>query len=204
MLFLMSLAPYTKHMIYSLSGLVQSKKKGFAVIEVSGIGYQVQAPLSVLTGLPAVGNPITLFIHHHVREDANDLYGFLTDAELSLFESLISISGVGPKSALGIMSVAPTNELIAAINEGRVDLLTKASGVGKKTAERVVLELKGKLTFADTGAAIGKMEGDLELEEALTGLGYSRAQAKAAISKLDPALKDFSDRLKAVLKEYKK
>ncbi len=191
-------------MIYSLTGVISLKSKGFVVIETGGVGYKVTCPLSVLSRLPAIGGEVKLLTHHHVREDADDLYGFLTDTELSLFESLISISGVGPKSAMGIMGVAATSDLIAAINEGRVDLLTKASGVGKKTAERVVLELKGKLTFADTTATLNKMEGDLELEETLIGLGYSRAQAKAAIDKLDPKIKALNERLKAVLREYKK
>jgi Holliday junction DNA helicase RuvA len=191
-------------MIYSLSGVISLKGKGFAVVEAAGVGYKVTCPLSVLSRLPQVGGEVKLLTHHHVREDASDLYGFLTDAELSLFESLISISGVGPKSAMGIMGVAQTADLIAAINEGRVDLLTKASGVGKKTAERVVLELKGKLTFTDNAGKISAMEGDLELEETLIGLGYSRAQAKAAIGKLDPKIKEFNERLKAVLREYKK
>lgn len=191
-------------MIYSLSGIITLKSKGFAVIETSGIGYKVTCPLSVLSRLPATGEQVKLLTHHHIRDDANDLYGFLTDTELSLFESLISISGVGPKSAMGIMGVAAVSDLIAAINEGRVDLLTKASGVGRKTAERVVLELKGKLTFGDNAGVLTKMEGDLELEETLVGLGYSRAQAKAAIAKLDPAVKDFNEKLKAVLKEYRK
>lgn len=191
-------------MIYSVNGVVKLKAKGFVVVEVAGVGYKLTCPLSVLSRLPATGEAVSLLTHHHVREDASELYGFLTDSELSLFESLISISGVGPKSAMGIMGVAATEEIIAAINEGRIDLLSKASGVGKKTAERVILELKGKLTFADTGGTIHKMEGDLELEETLVSLGYSKAQAKAAIGKLDPQLVDFNDRLKAVLKEYKK
>lgn len=191
-------------MIYSLSGAISLKGKGFVVIETAGVGYRLTCPLSVLSRLPQIGDEVKLLTHHHVREDANDLYGFLTDTELSLFESLISISGVGPKSAMGIMGVAAVNDLIVAINEGRVDLLTKASGVGKKTAERVVLELKGKLTFTDNSGKISAMEGDLELEETLVGLGYSKAQAKAAIAKLDPALKDFNEKLKAVLREYKK
>jgi len=195
---------YTKVMIYSILGAIISKNKGFTVVEAGGVGYKVTCPLSVLSRLPSVGEQVKLLTHHHVREDANDLYGFLTDTELSLFESLISISGVGPKSAMGIMGVAAVTDLIAAINEGRVDLLTKASGVGKKTAERVVLELKGKLTFADTSGMISAMEGDLELEETLVGLGYSKAQAKSAIAKLDPALDNFNEKLKAVLREYKK
>ncbi len=195
---------HTKAMIYSLSGTVQRKQDGWAVIEVQGVGYKVTLPLFVISRLPAVGETVALVTHHHVREDASDLYGFLKDEELSLFQSLISVSGIGPKSAMGIMGVAPVNELIAAINEGRVDLLSKASGVGKKTAERAVLELKGKLAFGDTSGTIQKMEGDTELEETLVGLGYSKAHARTAIEKLDPQMKDFQERLKAILKNYKK
>lgn len=191
-------------MIYSLTGKLTRKQGSWAVVEVAGIGYKVVLPLFVMTRLPGLGEEVSLLTHHHVREDADDLYGFLSDEELSLFESLISVSGIGPKSAMGIMGVAPIGELVAAINEGRVDLLSKASGVGKKTAERAILDLKGKLTFADTSGTILKMEGDSELEETLVGLGYSKAQAKAAIAKLDPAITDFHDKLRAVLREYKK
>lgn len=191
-------------MIYSLSGTVKTKQQGFLVLEAAGVGYKIFAPLFVLAALPEVGSEISLFTHHHVREDMSDLYGFTTEQELMLFESLISISGVGPKSAMALMGVAPVSELVAAINEGRVDLLTKASGVGRKTAERVTLELKGKLTFTDTSGTISKMEKDSELEETLVGLGYSKQQAKAAIAKLDPKLANFQERLKAVLREYKK
>ena len=191
-------------MLYSISGLVRRRGQGFAVIETGGLGYRIIAPLGVLSRLPELGEQVTLLLHHHIREDANDLYGFITEEELALFESLISISGVGPKSAMGIMGIAPTNEIVAAINEGRIDLLTKASGVGKKTAERVVLELKGRLTFANTTNVIGKMEKDVELEETLLSLGYSRQQAKAAIGKLSPDITEFNERLKAILKDYRK
>jgi Holliday junction DNA helicase RuvA len=191
-------------MIYSITGVLKAKQQGWAVIEAGGVGYKLYCPLFVLSSLPAAGETVTLLTHHHVREDSQDLYGFRADQELSLFESLISISGVGPKSAMGIMSVAGINDIIAAINEGRVDLLTKAAGVGRKTAERVVLELKGKLTFGDTSAAIGKMESDVDLEETLVSLGYSKAQAKASIAKIDPGIKDFNERLKAALKDSKK
>lgn len=191
-------------MIYSLSGILKKKQDTWAVIEVLGVGYKVTLPLFVMSRLPGVGEEVYLLTHHHIREDASDLYGFMSDDELSLFESLISVSGIGPKSAMGIMGVAPIGELVAAINEGRVDLLSKASGVGKKTAERAILDLKGKLTLADTSGTIRKMEGDSELEETLVGLGYSKAQAKTAISKLDPALVGFHDKLRAVLREYKK
>lgn len=188
-------------MIYSITGILKVKQQGYAVIEAGGVGYKIYCPLAVLGSLPSSGEVVTLLTHHHVREDSEDLYGFLNDQELSLFESLLSISGVGPKSGMGIMSVAGVSELVAAINEGRVDLLTKASGVGRKTAERVVLELKGKLTFADTSATIGKMESDVDLEETLVSLGYSKAQARTAISKIDPSIKVFNERLKAALKK---
>jgi Holliday junction DNA helicase RuvA len=191
-------------MIYSLDGILRKKQDTWAVIEVSGIGYKVTLPLFVISKLPQVGERVSVLTHHHIREDASDLYGFTSDKELSLFESLISVSGIGPKSAMGIMGVAPIDELVAALNEGRVDLLTKASGVGKKTAERAVLELKGKLTFSDNSGTIARMEGSAELEETLVGLGYSKAQAKNAIDKLDPAIVGFQEKLRAVLKEYKK
>jgi len=190
--------------IYSVTGILKLKQQGYAVIEAAGVGYKVYCPLFVLSRLPATGEMVTLLTHHHMREDSQDLYGFLSDQELSLFESLISINGVGPKSGMGIMGVAGVTELVAAINEGRADLLTKASGVGRKTAERVILELKGKLTFADTSATIGQMESDVDLEETLVSLGYSKAQARAAIGKIDPSIKVFNERLKAALKDNKK
>jgi holliday junction DNA helicase RuvA len=191
-------------MIYSVSGVLRLKNINFAVIEAHGVGYKVYVPKFVSDQLPALGEQISLFCHLHVREDAQDLYGFLTDTQLSLFESLISVNGVGPKSAMSIMSVLEFSQLIAAINEGRVDLLSKATGVGKKTAERVCLELKGKLTFADTSVTLAAMESDAELEETLVNLGYSKSQARTAIGKVDKSITSLNERLKAVLKEYKK
>lgn len=164
---------------------------------------KVYIPAAVASDLPPVGTNVDLFCHLHVREDALDLYGFLTEAELGLFEALISVTGVGPKSALNIMSVTRADQLAAAINEGRTELLTKASGIGRKTAERVVLELKGKLSFGSTARTLNLLESDLDLEEALVGLGYSKQQAKAAISRIDPKLKDFNSRLKEALRQQK-
>jgi Holliday junction DNA helicase RuvA len=129
-----------------------------------------------------------------------DLYGFLTEKELLLFESLIGVSGVGPRSGLNIMAVASISQLIAAINEGRADLLSKAGGVGRKTAERITLELKGKLAFSDSEKSINMMESDIDLEETLVGLGFSRANARNAISKIGSEITDFNERLKIALK----
>lgn len=188
-------------MIYSLSGKLVHKKQHLVVVDVGGVGFKVAIPETVSTELPAVGATVFLLTHLYVREDALDLYGFRTDKELMLFESLISISGIGPKSALNIMNVAAVDQLIAAINEGRTELLIKASGIGKKTAERVVLELKGKLDFSDNSKTISLMESDVDLEETLVGLGFSKQQAKAAVSKIDPAIKGFNERLKEALKK---
>ncbi len=189
-------------MIYTISGTIAHKKEAFVVIDVHGIGLKVTLPKNLIAELPAVGVTVNLFSYLHVREDALELYGFLRVKELELFEKLISISGIGPKSALGILAVAPVDQLVAAINEGRTDLLTRVSGVGKKTSERVILELKGKLAFVAADPQLFmRMESDAELEELLTGLGYSRAQARATILKIDPAITDFKLRLKEALKK---
>jgi Holliday junction DNA helicase RuvA len=188
-------------MIYSLSGKLLHKKQHFIVVEVGGVGFRVTVPETVSQELPPVGGAVSLFTHMHVREDALDLYGFKTERELSLFTSLISISGIGPKSGINIMNVAQVDQLVAAINEGRTELLVKASGIGKKTAERVILELKGKLDFGGSSKTISLMEGDIDLEETLVGLGFTKQQAKATVSRIDPAIKGFNERLKEALKK---
>lgn len=188
-------------MIYSVSGILTAKKGQFVVIKSSGLGLKIFVPKNVLTDLPAIDTPLTLFCHLHVREDALDLYGFVAEAELQLFESLLSVSGVGPKSALNVLSVTKADQLVAAIRAGQTELLTRASGIGKKTAERIVLELKSRLEHIPTAATLGLLESDMEVEDALIGLGYSRADAKAAVRKLPPDLQGFHDRLKAALKK---
>lgn len=190
-------------MIYSLSGKLISKKTGFVVVEVGGVGFKIIASMNVVESLPQLGGTVTLFSYLYVREDKLELYGFASEQELAFFERLISISGIGPKSALGILSITKLDQLIAAINEGKVDLLTKASGVGKKTAERVVLELRGKLQSASSEKIVKQMESDLDIEEALIGLGYTRQQARGAISKIDPEMKGFEERIKEALRKIK-
>ncbi len=192
---------YVKDMIYSLKGILLHKKTGFVVVETGGVGFRVGVPEGIAADLPPVGKLVSLFCHLHVREDALDLYGFKTEKELSLFESLISVSGVGPKSAINIMNIAAADQLIAAINEGRTELLIKASGIGRKTAERVVLELKGRLDFGDSSRTISLMESDVDLEETLVGLGFTKQQAKVTVSKIDPKIKGFNERLKEALKK---
>lgn len=191
-------------MLYSLFGKLVSKKENFIVIETFGIGFKIFISANVLKNLPPAGESLKVFVYLYLRQDGFELYGFLNEKELFLFEKLNSISGIGPKSAMGILSIAPLEQLTAAINEGKTELLTRASGIGKKTAERTILELKGKLSSESQAQIISLMESDVELEETLTSLGYSRSQAKNAISKIDPKYTSFKDRIKEALKNLRR
>jgi Holliday junction DNA helicase RuvA len=138
-----------------------------------------------------------------VKEDAISLFGFTSIFELQVFEKLISISGVGPKTAIGLLNIAGAKELVAAINEEKPELLTKVSGIGKKTAERVVLELKGKIESRASGETVKRMERDADIEEALITLGYSRIQAKEAIKEVKEETKGFEERFREALRSIK-
>lgn len=194
-------------MIYSLSGKLVGKKENFVVLESGGIGFKVFLSQRAAQSLAQTGSNIKIFCSLFARENEPfELFGFLTEQELYLFEKLNTVSGIGPKTAMAILGVAPIEQLVAAINIGKTDLLTKASGIGKKTAERVVLDLKGKLdsgTVQQSSQTLQLMESDVELEETLLSLGYSRQQAKSAISKIDPKTSGFKDRLKEALKRAK-
>jgi Holliday junction DNA helicase RuvA len=193
---------YNRGMIYSVSGKLAHKEDGFVVIEVGGLGIKLFASKQTIDALPAAGsgNEVKFFSHLNVKEDALDLFGFSSQEELDFFEILISVSGVGPKSALAILDVGPLNELSAAIKEGRPDLLTRAAGVGRKIAERVILELKAKVKSTSSGAVVEKMQTDSDLVEALTSLGYRRDEARAALGQVDAAVTGTEERLKAALR----
>lgn len=195
-------------MIYSLSGQLIAKKESFAVIETGGIAFKVFLPSRTLQSLPQASDKIKVFCSLYSRQDGEfELYGFLSETELYLFEKLNSVSGIGPKTAVGLLGLADAKQLIVAINQGKTDLLSRASGIGKKTAERIIVELKGKLEegLLEGGSArtLNLMESDVELEETLVSLGYTKQQAKAAISKIDPRTASFKDRLKEALKRAK-
>lgn len=187
-------------MIYSISGIVRKKSDERVVLEVGGIGLVLAATPRTLKLLPEEGARTSVFSYLHVKEDALDLYGFSTEEERSFFELLLTVSGVGPKSALAVLEVAELTKLKAAIQESRPDLLTRASGIGKKTAERIVLELKTKISALHSGEAIEAMEGDSDIVEALSGLGYRKEEVREAISKLPLHVKEFDSRLKGALK----
>lgn len=190
-------------MIYALNGKIALKQQNFFVIDVGGVSLKVFSSENNLKNIPISQNTIKIFTYLHVREDALELYGFISEEELGLFESLISISGIGPKSALSVLSLGKIDQIIAAINEGRTELLTRASGIGKKTSERIILELKGKLTIIKSAHILNLMESDLELEETLISLGYSRMEAKSAINAINPKITGFKERLKEALKNKK-
>lgn len=190
-------------MIHSLKGVLQEKEGNLFVVEIGGISFAVKSSVNVVNKLPQVGQAVNVFTYLHVREDALELYGFLNKEELEFFKLLIGISGIGPKSALGILGIENVEKLKAAISEGKVELLTKASGVGKKTAERIVLELRNKLIQSGSEKIVGVMESDHDIIEALSNLGYSKSQAKEALSKIDPEIMKMEDRIKGALKLLK-
>jgi len=170
-------------MIAHLRGRLLTKHPNQAVVETGGVGYDVTITIPTFSDLPAVGNEVALHIHTHVREDQIALYGFLRPAEKQLFEKLITVSGIGPKLAITILSGMPADEMVAAIRGNDIARLTRIPGIGKKTAERMVLELRDKLppAGAETPAAptITAMEEDVL--SALMNLGYQRPAAERAL-----------------------
>lgn len=161
------------------------------IVESGGVGYDVTIPISTFTALPGEGTEVRLRIHTHVREDAISLFGFLTSEEKTLFEKLITVSGIGPKLAVTVLSGLSTGELISAIRAGGIATLVRIPGVGKKTAERVVLELRDKLEGLAGAAIAGPAQPpvealspvDQDVLSALINLGCNRSAAEAAIRK---------------------
>ena len=174
-------------MIGRLHGKLLEKNPPQILIDVSGVGYEVDVPMSTFCNLPEVGGELTLHTHFVVREDAQLLYGFATLAERAVFRALIKISGVGPKIALALLSGITVDQLKDAVDRGETGLLTKVPGIGKKTAERLVLELKGKLAgtgAAPAAAAVPASGARADVAAALIALGYSEREAAAATKKL--------------------
>ena len=174
-------------MITSIYGTLEACRTDHAIIRVGGFGIRVFAPASTLQRLNEVGMEVTLYTHFHMREDGIALYGFSTEQDRNAFEQLIAVSGVGPKVGLALLSVMDASTLYKAIADEDLQRLGLAPGVGKKLAQRLILELKGKLpVMAATGAAVGSPAGRLQAEvlEALLGLGFSNAEAQAAMAKI--------------------
>ncbi|HEY83410.1 MAG TPA: Holliday junction branch migration protein RuvA [Dehalococcoidia bacterium] len=175
-------------MISSLQGKVEALGTDWAVVNVGGIGFQVYMPTSTLSSLGAIGSEVRLYTHLHLREDNVALYGFASPEELSLFQTLTSVSGLGPKMALAMLSAMSLEQLVTAIATGNADILTTIPGIGKKVAHRIVLELKDKIGagWIITPATQLAQE-NTEVLAALTSLGYSTAEAAKAIATLPPS-----------------
>ncbi len=173
---------YNALVIAHLRGRLLAKHPNQAIVEAGGVGYDVTITVPTFTDLPAAGQEVSLHVHTHVREDAIALFGFLRVEEKQLFERLISVSGIGPKLAVTILSGMATPEMVASIRSGDVARLTRIPGIGKKTAERMVLELRDKLeSFAAAPlAAASPIEDDVL--SALMNLGYQRAPAERALA----------------------
>lgn len=189
-------------MLAYLHGRILAKSNNYLILEVNSVGYQIFVGEAFLSSLK-VGEEQEFYLSHQVREDASDLYGFRNLSELELFQLLLSVSGVGPKSALGVLSIASADDIREAVIRGDAALLTKVAGIGKKTAERVVLELKNKIAKNINGAILGAtLPAGLSDElDALMSLGYSLPDARAALNDLDPGLNDSGERVKAALKK---
>jgi Holliday junction DNA helicase RuvA len=174
-------------MIGRLVGTLAAKSPPQILVDVHGVGYELDVPMSSFYHLPALGAPVTLLTHFVVREDAQLLYGFLTEGERSTFRELVKVSGVGPRTALAVLSGLSAAELAQAVTAQEVGRLVKVPGIGKKTAERLLLELKGKLG-PDLGSPPAEAVSDSQADivQALLALGYNERDAKAALKALPP------------------
>ncbi|MHB1745007.1 MAG: Holliday junction branch migration protein RuvA [Acidobacteriaceae bacterium] len=196
-------------MIAHLRGRLLSKTPQTAVVEAAGVGYEVTISIPTFTALPAEGNEVALLVYTHVREDALALFGFTTATEKRLFEKLLSISGIGPKLAITVLSGLPPERLVAAIHSQDHATLTRIPGVGKKTAERIVLELKDKLQELVSAGATASASTPVseDVLSALVNLGYQRASAQkgveAAMARDPEAGKDFETLFRATMAAMK-
>ena len=176
-------------MIGLLRGELIEKRPNQVIVDAGGVGYQVSIPLSTFSALGALHQPVTLLVYTHVREDQLALYGFLTAKEKHLFEKLLGVSGVGPAVALRILSGMSVEEIVPAVRRGDVPALTRINGVGRKTAERIIVELRDKLAEAEAAsaeprAAPGRSQLEEDLISALENLGYDRRETERALAAL--------------------
>ena len=175
-----------------LKGFLVDKHPSHIILELGGIGYIINVPLSTFSKLPALNEELKIQVHYHIKEDAHDLYGFLALEEKELFLRLIAISGFGPKGALSVLSSVSVPLFINAIQDMDIDMLTSIPGIGKKTAQRLILELKEKLDFADDYLSAAPDQGSAKKDaiDALISLGYNLPKARKLIEKTLTGLDD--------------
>ena len=201
-------------MIAFINGIVEDYSEDSVILSVNGIGYEVKVSGDTIASLPSIGEMLKLYTYTYVREDAFCLYGFLTKDDLEIFKKLITVSGIGPKGGLAVLSVMSADDLRFAILAGNAKMIAKAPGIGKKTAERVILDLRDKISMEDTmihrqmveqSSQPGGQSGDNQIRteavEALTALGYTAQEALQAVKKVDiTETSDVEAVLKAALK----
>jgi Holliday junction DNA helicase RuvA len=183
-------------MIGRINGEIILKTDRFLVVDTNGVGYKINVSPETLNSVKKIGSSIILWIHTHVREDSLDLYGFLDRKELEFFEMLINISGIGPRSALAILGISSIETLEKAISTGDTIYLTKISGIGKKTAEKIILELRDKIGRKDGD---GTLQVELDTLEALKSLGYTERDSREALKKI-PQDVDTNTKIREALK----
>lgn len=191
-------------MIGRIRGVLLEKQPPQILVDANGLGYEIDVPMSTFYALPVVGETVTLLTHLMVREDAHLLFGFLTHAERTAFRQLLKISGVGARTALAVLSGLSVDELAQAVATQEASRLTRVPGIGKKTAERLLLELKGKLGMVGTEMSGGVAEAsNADVLNALLALGYSEREALLAVKHLPPET-SVSEGIKLALKSLAK
>ena len=189
-------------MISLLEGKLEFRGERFSIVSVGGVGYKIFVGPGTLEKLPQKSGDVKLWTHLYVREDALELYGFLHLAELDLFEMLIHVSGIGPKGALGVLAIAPVDTLKKAIAAGDTSYLTRVSGIGRKTAEKIVLELKEKMAGKGVLVEAPELKDEADALEALVSLGYSQREAREALVQVPPEITSVEKRVKEALKKF--
>jgi Holliday junction DNA helicase RuvA len=185
-------------MIGRITGMLAAKQPPQVLVDVGGIGYEIDVPMSTFYNLPALGEKVSLLTHLAIREDAHLLYGFGSEIERAAFRELLKVSGIGAKTALSVLSGLSVNDLAAAIAAQEIGRIVKVPGIGKKTAERLLLELKGKPVFAGAIASTAPAGVSDDVRQALLALGYNDKEAGAAMQKL-PADLPVSDAIRQAL-----
>lgn len=187
-------------MIAQIIGKIVHKTEKSIIVNAGGVGYQIFVSTDVLTNSKPVGETTELWTYMAVRETAIELFGFETIDEKKFFELLLSVSGIGPRGALSILSIAPMETIKKAIGSGDTAYLTKVSGIGKKTAEKIVVELRDKLSALGHNDESGSLRDESDVLEALQSLGYSLAQARNAVKQVDITVTETNTRIKEALK----
>jgi len=187
-------------MIYSLAGKLIFKKPNLVVVEAAGIGFKILVSSGTSRRLPKAGSRIKLFCFTCLNREGIDLYGFLTEKELGVFETFISINGVGPKAALKVLGTMSIERLLSAVEHGRTDLLTRAAGVGRKKAARIIFEMQGRFKEEKSKELVSLLEANAELAAVLKELGYKQKEIQAVIQKIPDKAQKIEEKLRAALK----